>query len=242
MDLMKKAEDHDELAALCALLLIWICAIIAPHQDAVSAEVFSEEKARSILIIDPGHGGMDGGACAPDGTKESVLNLSIALQLRDLGKLLGISSVMTRNREALDYPPEITSVAERKRWDTRRRCEEINGVENGLLISIHQNIYPSSGPWGAQVLYSSDKASREWGERMQGLLSSALCPENRRVAVPADHSIYLMNHVLCPAVLVECGFLSNPAELTKLKNSEYQLCLAAVLAQSVLEQIEERIL
>lgn len=240
MVFLRKAADHDELLALCALLMIWICAIISPRSDAVPAAVYPKIRSDEVLIIDPGHGGMDGGACALDGTKESILNLSIAFRLRDMGALLGISSVMTRDSEELDYPPEITSVAERKRWDTRRRCEEINEVENGFLISIHQNYYPSPGPQGIQVLYSSDAVSRQWGEQLQALFAALLCTENRRVAIPADHTIYLMNHVHCPAVLVECGFLSHPVESERLKETDYQLCLAAVLAESALEQIGER--
>ncbi len=239
MSNLRKPGNHDELLALCALLSIWICAIIAPKNAAVSAAAYLTKPTGPVLIVDPGHGGMDGGACAPDGTKESEINLSIALRLRDLCGLLGVPVRMTREREDLDYPPEITSIAERKRWDTLRRCEEINAVENAFLVSIHQNFYPSNVPHGVQVLYSDQDSSRQWGERVQAELSSALCPDNRRAATPVDRSIYIMNHVRCPAILVECGFLSNPAETEKLKDAGYQLCLAAVLANSALERTEE---
>ena len=235
----RKTGDLNELLALCALLSIWICAIIAPKNAVDQVTAFSAEHTGPILIIDPGHGGMDGGACGADGTKESEINLSIALRLRDLCVLLGIPVQMTRESEDLDYPPEIISIAERKRWDTQRRCEEINALDNASLISIHQNFYPSNVPHGVQVLYSAQDASRLWGEHVQMELTAALCPDNRRAAIPVDRSIYIMNHIQCPAILVECGFLSHPAEAQKLKDTGYQLCLAAVLANSALERMEE---
>ena len=242
MSYRRKTKDLDELLALFALLSIWICAIISPKNQAVPAADYQSGACRPVLIIDPGHGGMDGGASAPDGVKESEINLSIALRLRDLSALMGLPVRMTRESEELDYPPEITSIAERKRWDTRRRCEEINAINDGFLISIHQNYYPSSAPHGAQVLYSPGVDSRLWAQRAQSELSASLCPNHRRLAVPAEENIYIMNHIQCPAILVECGFLSNPGEAQALQDAGYQLRLAAILANCALELTEEHII
>ena len=141
---------------------------------------------------------------------------------------------MTRDGEDLDYPPELTSIAACKRWDTRRRVETIESFDNAVLMSVHQNYYPGSGPSGPQVLYASGESSRRFGEQTQDLLTRHLAPENRRVAVPVSDDVYIMNHVHCPAILVECGFLSNPREAELLGRESYQIKLAMVLAESFL--------
>ena len=131
------------------------------------------------------------------------------------------------------------SVAARKRWDTRRRVDQINAVGNAVLFSIHQNYYPGTAPSGAQVLYAPTENSRILGERVQERIAGYLQPENRRAAQPAARDIYIMNHIHCPAVLVECGFLSNPQEAKTLAEEGYQIRLAMVLADSFLQFTEE---
>lgn len=232
------AED----AALFSLCFLWICVIIhtvylwsLPTGEAAS----TAGTAAAVLLIDPGHGGADGGAVAPDGTAESRLNLAVSLRIRDLCAFLGVPAVMTRESEELSYPPEANSIAAMKRWDTKRRAEMADGYENAVFLSIHQNIYPTASPHGAQVLYAPGGPSRALAEAMQSALTAALLPENRRVAVPAGKDIYILSHTHCTAVLVECGFLSNPQELSLLKNSEYQKKIASVLTACYLQFTEE---
>ena len=142
-----RAED----AALFALSFLWICVIIQcvflPGENARSS---SAEIAGSlpVLILDPGHGGADGGAVAPDGTPESTLNLAISLRVRDLCTFLGIDTVITRETEELDYPAEVKTIAAMKKWDTRRRVEIAESIDSPVFMSIHQNMYPSSVPRG----------------------------------------------------------------------------------------------
>ena len=211
-----------------ALLFLLATAIIVSAVPGAAAET-AGASGEPVLIIDPGHGGMDGGAVAPDGTKESDINLSISLKLREMCLLFGIPYALTRDSDALAYPPEKTSIREKKMWDQHRRAEQINAYENAVLISIHQNNYPDARPSGTQVLYASGELSAHFGEITHELMRCSLCPENRRVPAPARDSIYLMQKVRCPAVLMECGFLSNPAELSRLKSPEYQTGIAAIL-------------
>lgn len=185
-----------------------------------------------MLIIDPGHGGLDGGASAADGTLESTINLEIALRTRALSMLLGIPVSMTRTQDSLDYPADAHTIREKKVWDQKRRVELINSTENAVLLSIHQNRFPDSRPSGTQVLYARTAGSAEFGTLTHENLIACLCPENRRVAAPISDTIYLMKHIKCPAILVECGFLSNPAEAAKLKRAEYQCEIALVLTAS----------
>ena len=231
-----------EETALFSLCFLWICVIIHTVYlwTGSADETLSEDgAATAILLIDPGHGGADGGAVAPDGTAESGLNLAVSLRIRDLCTFLGIPAVMTRESEELSYPPEADSIAAMKRWDTKRRVEMADGYENAVFLSIHQNIYPTASPHGAQVLYAPGEQSRTLAEAMQSALTAALLPENRRVAVPAGKDIYILSHTHCTAVLVECGFLSHPQELSLLKSSGYQKKIASVLTACYLQFTEE---
>ena len=192
-----------------------------------------------ILLIDPGHGGADGGAVSADGQIESGINLDIASRLHSLCTFLGVPSRLTRDSEKLCYPPELQTLSAMKKWDTHARVELINRTENAVLLSIHQNFYPSPGPCGAQTFYAPTAGSAAFSGIVQKKLTETLCPGNRRLSSPAEESIYIMSHVTCPAVLVECGFLSNPEEAAKLTDSTYQIKLAAVLAASYLQYQEE---
>ena len=119
--------------------------------------------------------------------------------------------------------------------DLVRRTEIVNAVKEGVLISIHQNCFPTSQPSGAQVMYASNEESRSLGEYVQNGIVSALQEENRRVAAPAPKDLYLTAHVNCPAVLVECGFISNFSDLQLLSDDRYQNSLAAVLLSAFLQ-------
>ena len=236
-----RAED----AALFTLSFLWICVIIqCVFFSGTDTRSVSAQAAGSppVLILDPGHGGADGGAVAPDGTAESALNLSVALRVRALCAFLGVDTVMTRDTEEIIYPSEAKTIAAMKKWDTRRRVEIAESVDSPVFLSIHQNIYPSSGPRGSQVLYAQNEPSRALAELIQSRLTAALLPENRRVPVPAGKDIYIMSHVQCTAVLVECGFLSHPQELSLLQSADYQKKIASVLTACYLQFTEKGVL
>lgn len=190
------------------------------------------------LLIDPGHGGEDGGAVAADGTLEADVNLRIALRLRALAEFCGLPVVMTRDRAQIDYPIDAETLAARKAADQKQRLAQINSMENGVLISVHQNYYPAPGPHGAEVLYAHTEKSEDFGKLLHGLLLETLDPDNRRVAAPISDEIFLMRNVNCPAVLVECGFLSNPEELKKLKSDSYDQKLALVMLSAYLQYFQ----
>lgn len=223
------------LKALC--LIAALSYAIMQRESYSAAETFAmAENTFPILILDPGHGGADGGAVSLNGTKESEINLDIALRLRELCCLFGKSCVMTREQEALNYPPEADSVAGMKRWDTRSRVERINGTENGFLLSIHQNTYPDPKPRGPQVFYN-DLCGAEKAQVFQQLMAAALCPDSRRLAAAVSEDVYIMSHAECPALLAECGFLSNPEEAAALDTDSYKLKTAAVLMAACLRSL-----
>lgn len=206
--------------------------------ESLGAEGFNGNESK-VLIIDPGHGGADGGAVAEDGSKESEINLSISLKIEKLCGFLGIENVMTRSSEQLEYPKTADTIRKKKIADQKARLAIVNSVPNAVLISIHQNIYPSNMPTGAQVLYSKNEGSRELAEQMQQSLVSQLDLANRRCAAQISDDIYLMKNAECTAVLVECGFISNSEELAQLKSQSYQKRLASVILASYTQFVSE---
>lgn len=227
-----------DAAPLCiALALILVLFLLPEYPAAVDGDaaqsVFAENER--VLIIDAGHGGADGGAVAADGTVESGINLAIARRLESMAGLFGVETLMTRTSEDIDYPESADTVGKMKSADQAARVKLINSVPDGVLISIHQNYYPDPRPSGAQVLYAATDGSRELGELTHEAIVSNLCPDNRRVASPVDKDIYIMRSAKCPAILVECGFISNEQELSLLLDGTYQTKLAAVLLTSYLQ-------
>lgn len=224
--------------SISILIGVLFCAIIWTSPDS-AVSVSAQESCGPVLIVDPGHGGEDGGAVALDGTAESTINLDISQRLRDLACFMGLQVVMTRDSSELEYPPSAVTTAQRKRWDTQRRMELINGYKDAILVSIHQNTYPTPTPRGSQVLYGHAGDSEFLGKLLHRNLIAALDPQNRRVAVPADRDIYIMKHADCTAVLVECGFLSHPEESGLLNSNSYRLKVATVMAGTLLQYTED---
>ena len=216
---------------LVAVLLLALIAL-AEQDDARRTDA---QTMPPVLVIDPGHGGADGGAVAADGTTESGINLDIALRLEALARFWGADTVMTRQSEDIAYPDNAASIAAKKVADQHARVGLVNNTPGAVLLSIHQNNYPAAAPHGIQVFYGTASGGQELAEIAQGNLTALLCPDNRRLAVPIDRDIYLMKNVDCAAVLVECGFLSNPGDLNALKTDAYRLKLAAVLLGSYLQ-------
>lgn len=184
------------------------------------------------LVIDPGHGGEDGGAVSVTGQKESDLNLAIALRLDQLMGFYGVNTVLTRETDVSIHDDTAATLREKKVSDIRNRVALVCALDNATLISIHQNSYTSPRYRGAQVFYSDQVLSLPLAQQMQEDLRAALDPDNQRQAKQIPASVYLMNHVSCRAVLVECGFLSHPEEEVLLRQTGYQQKLAMAMAAS----------
>lgn len=190
-----------------------------------------------VFVIDAGHGGEDGGTTDPAGRKESEINLEIALRLRDLMSLLGANTAMIRETD-VSVETEGSTVSARKVSDIRNRVRIVEETPNSRLISIHQNYYPEGKYRGAQVFYSNTAGSQEWAQTLQTLLNSQVDPNNHRECKVAGE-IYLLQHIHCPAILVECGFLSNREEAILLQDSSYQKKFVAAMACCAIRDPEE---
>ncbi len=180
------------------------------------------------IVIDAGHGGVDGGAISCTGVLESQINLEIALRLRDLCHLLGFETCMIRTDDVSVYT-EGTTIAAKKASDLRQRVRIVNSTHDGILISIHQNTFSDSQYSGAQVFYAATDGSKALADQLQTTFVNTINQGSNRKSKPAN-SVYLMQHITRVGVLVECGFLSNPSEEVKLRNAEYQkrICCAIV--------------
>jgi len=210
----------------------------ARNQKHVAAMATGGGAEGIMLIIDPGHGGVDGGAVSLSGAHESDLNLAVGLKLEALAALYGIPASMTRRTTDLDYPEEADTIRAKKVADTRARVAQINETPNAVVISIHQNIFEGSSVSGPQILFADTAVSEEFALHMQEALLTAIQPEKKRAPSRVSRNVYLMNHIDCPAILVECGFLSNPWEEALLQTDSYQRKLAAGLLAGFIQSRE----
>lgn len=191
---------------------------------------------RPEIIVDPGHGGVDGGAVTADGIAEKDINLPLALQLRELLVLMGYGVIMTRETDISIHDPEYETIRRIKTSDLKNRMKIMEAHPKALFISIHQNKFSVSKYWGTQVFYSPNTPdSKRLADHIQQSVKTMLQPENSRVTKKSGKDIYLMYEAKSTAVLVECGFLSNPKEAALLKTPEYQNQLAFSILCGILE-------
>ena len=174
-----------------------------------------EGKAQHIILIDPGHGGIDGGAKSKNGTIEKDINLSIAKKLK--GELEAANYLVYMTREA------DSQLDSRKVKDLNARCQMKKDTKCDMFISIHQNMFPQANCFGAQVWYASNDNSKALAENIQIALKEIVDNKNKRISKAAKEQYRILRDGYEGAcVLVECGFLSNYEEEQKLKSDEYQ--------------------
>lgn len=221
----------------------FLCAACLFHSlaEQVRVSVFSpHERTPVTVVIDPGHGGEDGGAVSPGGVAESHINLTISMQLRDLLCFAGQQTVMTRDADAMICNEGLKTIRERKASDIRNRVSIVERTENAVLLSIHQNSLPSSTvTHGAQAFWNRQEGAEALAGFIQDALNTAVNTGNEKHTKQIPSTIYLMNHVTVPAVLVECGFLSNPQETKCLQTETYQRGLSVAIAAGFLRGISE---
>jgi N-acetylmuramoyl-L-alanine amidase len=189
----------------------------------------------TTLVIDPGHGGEDGGAVSVAGQAESAVNLAIGLRLDALFHFCGVRTEMTRRTDVSLHDGDCTTLRAKKVSDLHKRAAFVNGIPDATLISLHQNSFPQQKYHGTQVFFGKAEPSRQMAENIQSRARQILDPGNTRAALPVAGSVYLMKQVTCPAILIECGFLSNPGEANLLKNEHYQTKVAYTIAAACLQ-------
>lgn len=178
-------------------------------------------RALPHIVIDAGHGGEDGGAVNGE-VLEKTINLSIAKNTCDYLRFLGFETEMTRTDDQ-DLSTEGENTKERKYNDMKKRLQIFNASQNNVVMSIHQNQFSDISSHGTQVFYSPNhENSLRLADAIKHSVTAQLQPENERKSKPAGKEIFLLKNATVPAVIVECGFLSNPAEREKLIQDSYQ--------------------
>ena len=223
------------------ILSLGIAALAAVMFLGESRQVFSEtENVRTVstVVIDAGHGGDDGGTVGRSGTVEKDINLEIALMTRRFCDYLGVDTVLTREADVSLGTGD--TLREKKVSDLKNRVELVRSIEGAALISIHQNYYDDRESRGAQVFY---REGNLWGKalalRMQDDLACISGTENTRRAMPLPNGNYMLENLDCPAIIVECGFLSHLEEEMLLNSPEYRGKLAFAVAAEALRCVSE---
>ncbi len=211
------------------------------RDDLTSPASAVAEQRRPILVVDAGHGGEDGGASGSDGTAEKDINLAVAKDIDSLSTLFGISTAMTRRDDRLLYDKygEFDDYTGKKKsldLKNRLRFAYENGAE--LFLSVHTNKFPDPSVHGLQVWFSpNDPSSSKAAGLIQDYLNSHFQAGAAKTPKASTSAIYLLHNIRTPAVLVECGFLSNAEELEKLKTDGYRADVACVITSSVAEYL-----
>lgn len=202
------------LAAFCMLIFGAVRYNLSVASAAIS-------RLPQTVIIDAGHGGEDGGTTGVTGASESMLNLEIALRLEQFMRFCGIQTVMVRTTDTAIYSENCETYSEKKVSDLKNRVALADRTRPAVLISIHQNHFPQEQFSGPQVFYAKSDGSRSMAQLTQAALETVLKPASKRPCKAAQ-SVYLMEKIQCPGILVECGFLSNGREEALLQQPDYQ--------------------
>ena len=218
------------LIILAVLLIVSVIFASIRILDNKAKSVYKGVVSEVTVIIDAGHGGVDGGAVASDGTLEKDINLSVALKLERIMNLFGYNTLMVRTTDTLISDKDASTIRQKKSTDLHNRAKLLQDYDNAVLISIHQNKYTSSKYSGTQVFYSpNNESSKLLAQSVQDSVVNGLQPQNNHEIKQSGSEIFLLYTAQKPAIMVECGFLSNTDELTKLKDEKYQTSIATAI-------------
>ena len=222
---------------LFCLTLLLTGMILASFRRINSVSAGAAAPFSPVVVLDAGHGGFYGGAQGQDGTVEKEINLAVTQKIDCLASLCGFETVMIRDADCSIEEEGVTGIRNRKVSDIHRRLDIAEEYPEALFLSIHQNHFPQEKQWGTQVFYGpKHPESRLLAERIQKNVIQILQPENRRAVKEAQQNLYILSRASNPAVMVECGFLSNRDECARLCRPDYQQQLAFVIVRSMLEQ------
>ncbi|KGP70938.1 N-acetylmuramoyl-L-alanine amidase CwlD [Pontibacillus yanchengensis] len=220
---------------LCVLIFL----IRYPIETFESWKTWSLPLAGKVIVIDPGHGGVDGGAVGKDETLEKDIALSVSKQLRDYLQQGGALVYMTRENDKDLADEDLKGYSKRKSQDIRRRLEIINGKDADFFVSVHLNAIPSTQWHGAQTFYNAaSPESENLAKFIQAEIMRNL--ENTKRSALAISNVYLVKQADIPGALIEIGFLSNEHERELLKTEAYQKKMAASIYEGMLRYATEK--
>ncbi len=230
MNLLKRFTPQ-----LCLLTIICLIAAFGYIKSELMPANTIPDSTKTI-IIDAGHGGFDGGASASDGTVEKDINLQISLKTAQMLRLNGFNVILTRDSDTGTEDDESQAIAKRKKSDLSNRLQIMKDNPDAVFVSIHLNKFTTSAANGAQVFYTKNyKEAYDLALAVQNSITNLIQPENTRVVKQGTSSTYLLKNAAVPAIIVECGFLSNKAELEKLKSDDYQSQMAFAVVCGIMD-------
>lgn len=241
-DFMKKdlyvSFSLKRLSVVVFSALLIASGLMCIQHSSVSVATANIVNSKTTIIVDAGHGGADGGAQSSGGIIEKDINLAVALKVGEMLKLMGYNIVYTRESDEIPYAGECTTIRQKKVWDTHNRMSVIESYPNGIFLSIHQNYFTESKYSGAQVFYSGNNPeSKIIAESIQKAIVMNIQPDNDRQVKKCGTEVYLLYHAEIPAVMVECGFLSNSGEALLLNDESYQKKMALSIIEGLTQYL-----
>lgn len=219
------------LCAVFAACTLTICLLFFSKTETLASLPVSER----IIVVDAGHGGMDGGAESASGIKEKDINLKITKYLKSYLEQGGAKVVMTRESDISLHENDNAAIRSRKRQDLLKRREIANTSGADMLLSIHLNQFEQSKYKGAQVFYeTASPKSKLLATSIQSSMRENLDKTNTRTEMKIASNKLQFQDLNLPAVIIECGFLSNPEEALMLNTPEYQEKIALSIYLGVL--------
>lgn len=226
--------------SLLIISLIGISSALIRKYDLPDTDTIVDAPILPTVIIDAGHGGEDGGAVGKNGVYEKDLNLTIAKEVCDMLRASGIDVIMTRTEDVLLYDRNVDFKGRKKILDLAARLKILNETENCIFVSVHMNSFPQEQYKGLQVYYSNNTPEAKiLADNIQSSVKALIQEDNNRSTKRSGESIFLLDRAKCPAVLVECGFLSNPYECEKLSDQNYQKEMALAVFNGIYRYIIE---
>jgi N-acetylmuramoyl-L-alanine amidase len=217
-------------AAISALVLVGLNSVLAINK---TSPITSWAVANRVIVIDPGHGGIDPGAVGYNDIKEKDIVLNVSKQLQSLLSHAGAKVYMTRESDIDLSISESGSLLTRKREDLKNRVELANKNKADLYLSIHVNAFPSSQWYGAQTFYQRNQPeSKKLAQAVQSELINIM-GNTTRVAKPED--FFTTRNTKMAAVIIELGFISNPKEARLLTQKNYQRKLTNAIYRGVVK-------
>lgn len=222
----------------CACIVL-LCFTVVKAKDILYGTKYSQQE-KNTIIIDAGHGGPDGGAVSGN-IIEKDINLAISLKLQSICKASGFNVVMIREDDSSIYSPGSDTLRQKKVTDIHNRLKLSDDNPTAPFISIHQNKFSQPQYSGAQTFYSKNNSdSKVLADLIQKSVKKMIQPQNERAIKPAGKNLYILYHAKAPAVMVECGFISNAQEAKKLQNDNYQGQMAFSIFCGILNYYSEK--
>lgn len=209
----------------CALFTLYGASRVAEKSEkgALPVSLSGEGEELPVIVLDAGHGGIDGGCTSAEGVPEKGINLDILLRLRDILEVNGYEVRVTRDSDRSIHDEGVEGIAAQKSSDMDNRLAMFNESGNAVCVSVHQNQFTDPKYKGAQMFYSgSNSTSEVLARALQSRFRELLQPDNDREIKLCGKELFLCYYSDNPTVMAECGFMSNPDEAALLNTEEYR--------------------